>query len=86
MRSIHGSLLSIMKNISWTGIKIENPSSEIISLHCAIYDQSSRPWDENASSNSTQLGEIISGVEFAVKSIFYTKFTNYVRNISIIST
>ena len=32
--------------------KIEK-DSKIIAFHCAIYDQSSRPWDENASSNST---------------------------------
>lgn len=49
--------------------EIKISSSLIISPHCAIYDQSSRPWDENASSNSTQLGETLSGVEFAVQSI-----------------
>jgi hypothetical protein len=53
------------------GHEIKISSSEIISLHCAIYDQSSRPWDENASSNSTHLGEILFGVEFAVQSILY---------------
>ena len=49
---------------SWKKI---DKDSKIISLYCAIYDQSSRPWDENASSNSTQLDEILSWVEFAVK-------------------
>ena len=60
--------------------KIEK-DSKIIAFHCAIYDQSSRPWDENASSNSTQLGEILSGVEFAVKLTLFLKKFNMIVTI-----
>ena len=60
--------------------KIEK-DSKIIAFHCAIYDQSSRPWDENASSNSTQLGEILSGVEFAVKFTLFLKKFNMIVTI-----
>ena len=45
---------------------MENISYFISFLFAEIrYDQSSRPWDENASSNSTQLDEILSAVELA---------------------